>query len=178
MFENRIVRDRHSGKLMEIDMNPKLPHRRGRGRSYVFTKGEEVAAHHEAVLDAPGHLRTGRRLRRGERPESDEVGMTPMPTTTLRPRLPVSSSSDSTAIGGMTHQVDLPRGHGSPQRIEGDPDASVSSRERTRSTGTCWYRIHRIPRRRRIHRSGCHGAFRTPADPANTPARATGDDGA
>ncbi len=56
MFENRIVRDRHSGKLMEIDMNPELPHRRGRGRSYVFTKGEEVAAHHEAVLDAPGHL--------------------------------------------------------------------------------------------------------------------------
>ena len=57
-------------------------------------------------------LRTGRRLRRGERPESDEVGMTPMPTTTLRPRLPVSSSSDSTAIGGMTHQVDHPGGTG------------------------------------------------------------------
>lgn len=125
-----------------------------------------------------GRLRAGRRLRRRERPESDEVGMTPMPTTTLRPRLPVSSSSDSTAIGGMTHQVDLPRGHRSPQRIEGDPDASVSSRERTRSTGRCWYRIHRIPRRRRIQRSRCHGAFRAPADPANTPARATGDDGA
>ena len=122
MFENRIVRDRHSGKLMEIDMNPELPHRRGWGRSYVFTKGEEVAAHHEAVLDAPGHLRTGRRLRRGERPESDEVGMTPMPTTTLRPRLPVSSPSDSTAIGGMTHQIDLPRGHGSHQRIDGNDD--------------------------------------------------------
>ena len=25
MFENRIVRDRHSGKLMEIDMNPEVP---------------------------------------------------------------------------------------------------------------------------------------------------------
>jgi hypothetical protein len=25
MFENRIVRDRHSGKLMEIDMNPDFP---------------------------------------------------------------------------------------------------------------------------------------------------------
>jgi len=25
MFENRIVRDRHSGKLMEIDMNPESP---------------------------------------------------------------------------------------------------------------------------------------------------------
>ena len=47
-----------------------------------------------------------------------------MPTTTLRPRLPVSSSSDSTAIGGMTHQVDLPRGHGSPQRIDGNDDPS------------------------------------------------------
>src|SRR4029450_10616739 len=106
---------------------------RGRGRSYVFTKGEEVAAHHEAVLDAPGHLRTGRRLRRGERPESDEVGMTPMPTTTLRPRLPVSSSSDSTAIGGMTHQVDLPRGHGSPQRSKGiqtQTSAAVSELDR------------------------------------------------
>jgi hypothetical protein len=25
MFEKRIVRDRHSGKLMEIDMNPEVP---------------------------------------------------------------------------------------------------------------------------------------------------------
>jgi hypothetical protein len=103
------VRDRHSGKLMEIDMNP--IDEGDLGRSYVFTKGEEVAADHEAVLDAPGTFEPVEDWR-GERPESDEVGMTPMPTTTLRPRLPVSSSSDSTAIGGMTHQVDLPRGTG------------------------------------------------------------------
>ena len=51
-----VVRDRHSGKLMEIDMNPERhPIDEGDlGRSYVFTKGEEVAADHEAVLDAPG----------------------------------------------------------------------------------------------------------------------------
>jgi hypothetical protein len=30
MFEKRILRDRHSGKLMEIDMNPEVPYRRGR----------------------------------------------------------------------------------------------------------------------------------------------------
>ena len=36
MFEKRIVRDRHSGKPMEIDMNPELPpHRRGRPGSQL-----------------------------------------------------------------------------------------------------------------------------------------------
>ena len=35
MFEKRIVRDRHSGKLMEIDMNPEVPHRRGRPGSQL-----------------------------------------------------------------------------------------------------------------------------------------------
>ena len=36
MFEKRIVRDRHSGKLMEIDMNPEAPHRRGRPGSELL----------------------------------------------------------------------------------------------------------------------------------------------
>jgi hypothetical protein len=56
VWEKRIVRDRHSGKLVEIDMNPELPpiDEGDLGRSYVFTKGEEVAADHDAVLDAPG----------------------------------------------------------------------------------------------------------------------------
>ena len=37
-------------------MNPEVPPSTegDLGRSYVFTKGEEVAADHEAVLDAPG----------------------------------------------------------------------------------------------------------------------------
>jgi hypothetical protein len=45
------------------------------------------------------------------------VGAQP-PTSTLRPHCPVSSSSDSTAIGGMTHEVDLPPGDGSPRSDE------------------------------------------------------------
>ena len=47
---------RHSGTLMEIDMNPELPaiDEGDLGRSYVSTKGEEVAGDHEAVRDAPG----------------------------------------------------------------------------------------------------------------------------
>ena len=47
----------------------------------------------------------GLQPRRSERPESDEVGMTPMPTPTLRPRYPVSSSSDCATIGGMTYAL-------------------------------------------------------------------------
>ena len=42
---------------MEIDMNPEVvphPTEGDLGRSYVFTKGEEVATDHEAALDAPG----------------------------------------------------------------------------------------------------------------------------
>lgn len=35
MFEKRIVRDRHSGKLVEIDMNPEVFHRRGRPGSQL-----------------------------------------------------------------------------------------------------------------------------------------------
>jgi hypothetical protein len=49
-------RDRHSGKLVEIDMNPELPpiDEGDLGRFYTFARGEEVSADHEAVLDAPG----------------------------------------------------------------------------------------------------------------------------
>ena len=55
-WQKRIVRDRHSGKLVEIDMNPELPplDEGDLGQSYAFARGEEVGADHEAVLDAPG----------------------------------------------------------------------------------------------------------------------------
>ena len=55
IWQKRIVRDRHSGKLVEIDMNPELPpiDEGDLGRCYAFSR-EEVAADHEAVLDAPG----------------------------------------------------------------------------------------------------------------------------
>ena len=56
VWQKRIVRDRHTGKLVEIDMNPELPpiDEGDLGRFYTFTRGEEVSADHEAVLDAPG----------------------------------------------------------------------------------------------------------------------------
>jgi hypothetical protein len=53
-WQKRIVRDNHTGKLAEIDVHELEPVDEGDlGRSYVFTRGEEVPADHEAVLDAP-----------------------------------------------------------------------------------------------------------------------------
>jgi hypothetical protein len=56
VWRRRIVRNIRTGKLDEIDMNPELPplDRSDLGRSYVFKRGEEIPADHEAVLDAPG----------------------------------------------------------------------------------------------------------------------------
>jgi hypothetical protein len=59
VYEKAIVRDRHTGKLAEVDMNPERPPvaEGDLGRSYVFKRDEKVRADHEAVLDAPGCFR-------------------------------------------------------------------------------------------------------------------------
>ena len=46
----------HTGKLAEVELNPEKPpfDEGDPGRFYTFTRGEEVSADHEAVLDAPG----------------------------------------------------------------------------------------------------------------------------
>jgi hypothetical protein len=55
IYEKRIVRDRHSGKLAEIDIHELPPVDPGsEGVSYAFAKHEQVHADHPAVLDAPG----------------------------------------------------------------------------------------------------------------------------
>jgi hypothetical protein len=50
------VRDRRSGKLAEVELNPERPplDEGDLGRFYCFAKGEEISADHEAALDAPG----------------------------------------------------------------------------------------------------------------------------
>jgi hypothetical protein len=55
VWEKRIVRDRHTGKLAEIDLHELPPVDPGsEGIPYAFAAGEEVMADHPAVLDAPG----------------------------------------------------------------------------------------------------------------------------
>ena len=57
-WQRRIVRDRHTGKLAEIDIHELPPVDEGDlGRHYCFRRGEEVPADHEAVADAPGRFR-------------------------------------------------------------------------------------------------------------------------
>jgi hypothetical protein len=54
-YQRKIVRDRHTGKLVEIDLHEAPPVDEGDpGTTYVFRKGEAVEADHPAVLDAPG----------------------------------------------------------------------------------------------------------------------------
>jgi hypothetical protein len=54
-YQNRIVRDRHTGKLADIAIHELEPEDEGsEGIGYAFTRGEEVEADHPAVLDAPG----------------------------------------------------------------------------------------------------------------------------
>lgn len=54
-WQRRIVRDRHTGKLAEIDMHELPPVDEGsEGISYAFRAGERVWSDHPAVLDAPG----------------------------------------------------------------------------------------------------------------------------
>jgi hypothetical protein len=55
IYQRRIVRDRHTGRLAEIDMHELPPVDEGsEGIGYAFKAGEEVMADHPAVLDAPG----------------------------------------------------------------------------------------------------------------------------
>jgi hypothetical protein len=54
-----------------------------------------------------------------KRPESGEAGGARLPTSTLRPHCPVSSSLDSTAIGGMTHDEAYSRGRPCPRKKNG-----------------------------------------------------------
>jgi hypothetical protein len=57
-YEKRIVRDRHTGKLAEIDAHELPPVKEAvEGVSYVFARGELVEADHPAVLDCPGMFR-------------------------------------------------------------------------------------------------------------------------
>jgi hypothetical protein len=54
VYEKRIVRDRHSGKLAEIDIHELPPVDPGsEGTSYVYKKGEEEWSDAPAVLDSP-----------------------------------------------------------------------------------------------------------------------------
>jgi hypothetical protein len=53
-YQRRIVRDRHTGKLAEIDVHELPPVDEGDlGRDYAFAKGDEVWSDHEAVIDCP-----------------------------------------------------------------------------------------------------------------------------
>jgi hypothetical protein len=56
VYETAIVRDNHTGKLAEVELNPERPpiDEGDLGRFYVFSRGEEISADHEAALDAPG----------------------------------------------------------------------------------------------------------------------------
>ena len=55
IYRKHIVRDRHTGKLAEIDIHDEPYADPGdEGTSYVFRKGEAAEADHPAVLDAPG----------------------------------------------------------------------------------------------------------------------------
>jgi hypothetical protein len=54
-YQRRIVRDRHTGKLAEIDIHELPPVNPGsEGTGYAFAKHEQVHADHPAVKDAPG----------------------------------------------------------------------------------------------------------------------------
>jgi hypothetical protein len=55
VYRTTIVRDRHTGKLVEVALTEFEPIDPGsEGRFYVFKQGEEVSAEHEAVLTSPG----------------------------------------------------------------------------------------------------------------------------
>ena len=56
VYEQAIVRSNRTGKLAWVDLNPEKPplDEGDLGRAYTFSRGEEVSATHEAVLDAPG----------------------------------------------------------------------------------------------------------------------------
>jgi hypothetical protein len=56
VYETAIVRNRHTGQLAEVPLNPERPplDPGDEGRWYVFKKGERVLSDHEAVIESPG----------------------------------------------------------------------------------------------------------------------------
>jgi hypothetical protein len=57
-YVKRIVRDRHTGKLVEIDIHEVPPVDEGdEGIPYVFKAGEKVRRDHPAVEACPGAFR-------------------------------------------------------------------------------------------------------------------------
>jgi hypothetical protein len=53
-WQKKIVRDRHTGKLVEIDLHEAPPVDEGdEGTPYVFKRGEQVWADHPAVKACP-----------------------------------------------------------------------------------------------------------------------------
>lgn len=56
VYRTAVVRDRHSGRLVEVDLNPEAPplDPGDEGRAYVFKRSEKVISDHEAVLTSPG----------------------------------------------------------------------------------------------------------------------------
>jgi hypothetical protein len=54
-YQRRIVRDRRSGKLVEMDIHELPPVDEGdEGMPYAFSRGEKVWADHPAVAACPG----------------------------------------------------------------------------------------------------------------------------
>jgi hypothetical protein len=57
-YQKKIVRNRHTGKLVEIDLHEAPPVDEGdEGTSYVFKRGEKVWPDHPAVEACPGAFR-------------------------------------------------------------------------------------------------------------------------
>jgi hypothetical protein len=55
VYQQRVMRDRRTGRLAKIDMNPELPplDEGDEGRTYVFRRDEELWDDHEAVQQEP-----------------------------------------------------------------------------------------------------------------------------
>ncbi len=56
VYRTTVVRDRRTGRLAEVDLNPEAPPlvEGDEGTFYVFKKGEKVLDDHPAVLASPG----------------------------------------------------------------------------------------------------------------------------
>jgi hypothetical protein len=114
-YQRRIARDRHTGKLAEIDIHELPPVREAEpGRSYAFKRGEEVPADHEAVLDAPGHFREAPREVRPEALSGGSTEMGPVcrpgRNANPRPSSPPCHLVAACASGEALTKYDLPPG--------------------------------------------------------------------
>jgi hypothetical protein len=56
VYETAIVRDRHSGRLVEVELNPERPplDEGDEGQTFVFKRGERVLSDHPACITSPG----------------------------------------------------------------------------------------------------------------------------